>query len=90
MGPAPYTEIAYSARTGAGYDIKIYDLATGQTRQLTFGEAPTRPGLFTERTAHRFTSTRAGRVHVFTIARDGSGLKQITRDGNNFTPAWSN
>jgi len=26
---------------------------------------------------------------VFTIARDGRNLKQITRTGNNTTPHWS-
>ena len=31
-----------------------------------------------------------GRFEVFTIGRDGRGLKQVTRDGNNYTPAWSN
>ena len=36
--PAPFNEIAFAARTGPGYDIKIYDLATGMTRQITFGE----------------------------------------------------
>jgi Tol biopolymer transport system component len=37
-----------------------------------------------------FTSTRAARrVQVFTIGRDGRGLKQVTREGNNQTPAWS-
>ena len=25
-----------------------------------------------------------------TIGRDGRGVKQITRDGNNYTPGWSN
>jgi len=26
---------------------------------------------------------------VFTIGRDGRGIKQLTRSGNNQTPAWS-
>jgi len=29
-------------------------------------------------------------VQVFTIGRDGSGLRQVTRTGNNQTPDWSN
>ena len=35
-------------------------------------------------------STRAGRAsQIFTVGRDGKDLRQITRDGNNFTPHWS-
>jgi Tol biopolymer transport system component len=37
-----------------------------------------------------FTSTRAGKVQVFTMDRQGRNVKQMTRDGNNYTPSWSN
>jgi TolB protein len=89
--PAPFNEIAFAARTGAGYDIKILDLATNQTRQLTFGEGTNESPAYSPNGRHiAFSSTRAGRVQIFTIGRDGRGLRQVTRDGNNFTPAWSN
>lgn len=89
--PAPFNEVAFAARTGPGFDIKILDLATSQTKQITFGEGTNESPAYSPNGRHlAFTSTRAGRVQVFTIGRDGRGLKQITRDGNNFTPAWSN
>ena len=89
--PAPFNEIAYAGRTGPGFDIKVYDLATGATRQITFGEGTNESPAYSPNGRHlAFTSTRAGRVQVFTIGRDGRGAKQITRDGNNQTPAWSN
>ena len=89
--PAPFNEIAFAARTGPGYDIKIYDLATGVTRQVTFGEGTNESPSYAPNGRHlAFTSTRTGRVQIFTIGRDGRGVKQITRDGNNFTPSWSN
>jgi TolB protein len=89
--PAPFNEIAFAARTGPGYDIKIYDLATGVTRQITFGEGSNESPAYAPNGRHlAFTSTRAGRVQVFTIGRDGRNARQITRDGNNFTPSWSN
>jgi TolB protein len=89
--PAPFNEIAFAARTGPGYDIKIYDLATGMTRQITFGEGTNESPAYAPNGRHlAFASTRAGRWQVFTIGRDGRGVKQITRDGNNTTPAWSN
>ncbi len=36
-----------------------------------------------------FMSTRAGKSQIFTVDRDGRNLRQITRDGNNWTPNWS-
>jgi TolB protein len=89
--PAPYNEIAYTARTGPGYDIKIHDVATGQTRQLTFSEGTNESPSYSPSGRHlAFSSTRAGLVQIFTIGRDGNGLRQITRSGNNQTPDWSN
>jgi TolB protein len=89
--PPPFNEIAFAARTGPGYDIKIYDLATGATRQLTFGEGTNESPAYAPNGRHlAFSSTRAGRVQIFTVGRDGRGLKQVTREGNNFTPSWSN
>jgi TolB protein len=89
--PAPYNEIAYTARTGPGYDIKVHELTTGTTRQLTFGEGTNESPAYSPNGRHlAFTSTRAGNVQVFTIARDGNGVRQITRTGANQTPDWSN
>jgi len=89
--PAPFNEIAYYARTGPGYDVKIHELATGQTRQLTFGEGSNESPAYSPSGRHlAFTSTRSGLVQVYTIGRDGNGLHQVTRTGNNQTPDWSN
>lgn len=90
--PPPFNEIAFSARTGPGYDIKVLEIATGQIRNLTFGEGSNEGPAWAPGGRHlAFTSTRAGgRTQVFTIGRDGRGLRQITREGNNQTPAWSN
>ena len=89
--PAPFNEIAYAARTGPGYDIKVLDLATRETRQITFGEGSNESPAYSPNGRHiAFSSTRAGRIQIFTIGRDGRGVKQVTRDGNNQTPSWSN
>jgi TolB protein len=89
--PAPFNEIAYSARTGPAFDIKVYDIASGQTKQITFGEGSNEGPAYSPNGRHlAFTSTRSGGTQVFTIGRDGKSLKQITRTGNNQTPAWSN
>lgn len=88
--PPPYNEIAYASKTGPGYDIKIYDLETGQIRQVTFGEGSNESPSFAPNGRHlAFMSTRTGKKEIFTVGRDGKGLRQITRDGNNYEPNWS-
>ena len=88
--PAPFNELAFVCGNGR-YDIKIYDFAEGQIRQITFGEGSNESPAYSPNGRHlAFTSTRAGRVEVFTMGRDGKNVKQVTRDGNNYTPAWSN
>jgi TolB protein len=88
--PAPFNEIAFASRTGPGFDIKVLELATGQLRQLTFGEGSNESPTFSPNGRHvAFTSTRAGREQIFTMARDGRDLKQLTRTGSNRQADWS-
>jgi TolB protein len=88
--PAPFNEIAYAARTGPGNDIKIYEVATGQVRQLTFGEGTNESPAFAPNGRHlAFSTTRWGRTQIAVMGRDGNDVRQITRDGNNFAPNWS-
>jgi len=86
-----YNEIAFTAQTGTGaYDIKIYDVATRATRQIAFGGGTNESPAFSPNGRHiAYTSTRARGVQVFIIDRDGRNSRQITKDGNNQTPAWS-
>ena len=88
--PAPYNELAFVCRTGPGYDIKIFDFATGEFRQITFGEGSNESPAYSPNGRHiAFTSTRAGRIQIFTVGRDGRNVRQVTRDGNNYYPSWS-
>ena len=88
--PAPYNEIAYSSRSGPGFDIRVIDLATGQSTALTNGEGTNESPAYSPNGRHIvFTSTRAGKVQVFTMARDGKNVRQVTRTGNNEKPDWS-
>jgi TolB protein len=88
--PPPFNEIAYAGRTGSGYDIKLYDVATQQTRQITFGEGSNESPAFSPNGRHlAFVSTRGRGAQIYTIGRDGRGVRQVTRDGNNYTPSWS-
>jgi TolB protein len=88
--PAPYNEIAFAARTGPGFDIKVLDLVTNQVRALTFGEGSNESPSWAANGRHlAFASTRSGKFQIFTVARDGKNLKQVTRIGNNYQPDWS-
>ena len=88
--PAPYNEIAFSSRTGPGFDLKVLNLASGETRQITFGEGTNESPAWSPNGRHlAFMSTRAGRSQIFTVDRDGKNIRQLTKDGNNFTPNWS-
>jgi len=90
--PAPYNEIAYAGRTAPGrYDIKVLDVASGVVRHITFGEGSNESPVFSPTGRHlAFVSSRAGGQQIYTIGRDGKGLRQITGQGRNTTPAWSN
>jgi TolB protein len=88
--PAPFNELAFVCRTGPGFDVKVYDFASAETRQITFGEGSNESPSYSPNGRHlAFTSTRAGKTQVFTIGRDGKGVRQVTRTGNNYTPDWS-
>jgi TolB protein len=87
---APFNEIAFASRSGPGFDIKVLDLTAGTTRVLTFGEGTNESPAFSPNGRHLvFTSTRSGKAQVFTMARDGKNVRQITRSGNNEKPDWS-
>jgi TolB protein len=87
---APLNEIAYSSRSGAGNIIKIFDFANRNSRALTDAIGNNESPAFSPNGRHvAFVSTRAGKEQIFTIHRDGSGLRQITRAGNNRYPHWS-
>jgi TolB protein len=88
--PAPLNEIAFAARTGPGYDIKVLNLAGGEIRQITFGEGSNESPSWAPNGRHlAFTSTRAGRTQVFTVDLDGRNVRQLTFEGNNQQPHWS-
>jgi TolB protein len=86
----PYNEIAYTARTGPGNDIKIIDMATRTVKQLTFSEGTNESPVFSPNGRHiAFTSTRSGKKQIFTITRDGRDVRQLTKVGNNEQPDWA-
>jgi TolB protein len=88
--PDPFNEIAYASRSGAGFDIRLYSFANHESVRVTDGIGSNESPAFAPNGRHiAFTSTRNGKQQIFTIARDGNDLRQITREGNNGYPNWS-
>jgi TolB protein len=88
--PAPFNEIAFTARGGGGFNIKVYDFASGSIKTITDGIGSSEQPAFSPTGRHlAFSSNRAGKEQIFIIGRDGTGLRQVTRAGNNRYPNWS-
>ncbi|MGB2715774.1 MAG: hypothetical protein WBC51_16455 [Vicinamibacterales bacterium] len=88
--PSPWNEIAYSSRLGGGNIIRVYDFKTQTARALTDDIGNNESPSFAPNGRHvAFVSSRSGRDQIFTIARDGKDLRQITRVGANRYPNWS-
>jgi TolB protein len=86
----PLNEIAYASQSGGGYDIKIFSFATRETRTITDGIGSNESPAFAPNGRHiAFWSDRSGKPQVYTIARDGTDLRQITKVGSNRYPGWS-
>ncbi len=86
------SEIAYASRIERQpFDIVVHDFETRQTRQLTTGRGSNESPSWAPNGEHLvFTSNRTGGDQVFTMHRDGSNVRQLTRDGLNSTPRWGN
>ena len=88
--PAPLNEIAYTARTGPGYDIKVLNLADRRDAADHVRRRQQRePGVGAQRPASGVHVDACGHTQIFTVDRDGRNMRQITRDGNNQQPNWS-
>lgn len=88
--PAPFNEIAYASRVGGGYNIRVLDIASREIRTITDGIGSNESPAFSPNGRHlAFMSTRMGKAQIFEIDRDGTHLRQITREGNNTYPNWS-
>jgi TolB protein len=88
--PAPYNEIAFAARAGPGFDIKVFDVTNNTVHALTFGEGSSESPSWAPNGRHlAFSSNRSGKYQIFTVGRDGKDVRQITRTGDNRQPDWS-
>ena len=86
----PLNEIAYASRSGGGYEIRLFDFGARESRVITDGIGSNESPAFAPNGRHvAFVSDRSGTPQIYTVARDGRDLKQITKVGSNRYPTWS-
>jgi TolB protein len=85
-----FSEIAWSSRIERGpFDIVVYNFQTQQVRQLTTGRGSNESPNWSPNGLHLvFSSDRTGSTQVYSMNRDGSNVRRLTRQGNNTTPKW--
>lgn len=82
--------IAYTASTGRNsFDIFVYDLTSDRTVRLTHGPGRNEaPAWSADGRQIVFESTRGGATQLYAMGLDGSRLRALTTEGNNFSPSW--
>ena len=86
--------IAFSWTRGfaAGkFNVFIMDVATRKYTQLTHDEGKNENPVWAPDGLHlAFMSNRTGSPQIWTMLGDGTQVRQITRQGLNFSPVWGN
>ncbi|MFB3924221.1 MAG: Tol-Pal system beta propeller repeat protein TolB [Terriglobia bacterium] len=73
------------------YDIYVVEIATGRIIQLTHDARRNEHPVWSPDGRHlAFESNRSGTLQVWMMLADGSNPKQLTQQGQNWGPAWSN
>ena len=73
------------------YDIYVIEIATGRIVQLTHDAGRNEHPSWSPDGRHLvFESNRSGSKQVWTMLADGTDPRQLTHDGTNWNPTWSN
>ena len=73
------------------YDVYLIDIASGQITQLTHDAGRNEHPTWSPDGRHLvFESTRGGSRQIWMMLADGSNPKQLTTQGDNWNPNWSN
>src|ERR1700733_14434113 len=72
------------------FNIFVMDVASRDVVQLTHGAGRNENPYWAPDGVHLvFSSTRGGRTQIYTMLADGTGVQQLTTQGNNEKPVWS-
>ena len=71
------------------WNLFIMDISSRETVQLTHGEGRNEnPSWAPDGRFLAFSSNRSGKSQIFTMLADGTQLRQLTTQGNNYMPVW--
>lgn len=88
------TRLVYASRRRGSFEVAVADVVTLESRLLTNGGGSHEtPSYSPDGKRIVFTTKKAAgnenRTQIYIMDADGSGVRQVTREGNNFGPAWS-
>jgi TolB protein len=73
------------------YDIYVVEIATGRIIQLTHDARRNENPVWSPDGRHLgFESSRSGPKQIWTMLADGTNPRQLTSEGRNWGPSWSN
>ena len=88
------TRVVYASRRGGTFNIAITDLVTLETSLITSGRSSDESPVYSPdgrkiafASARSYSRRRETQIYVVDV--DGANLKQLTREGNNYSPTWS-
>lgn len=86
-----FIAFAWAVTETGTYDVYVIEIATGRIIQLTHDAGRNEHPWWAPDGRHLiFESTRTGKKEVWMMLADGSDQKQITTQGENWNPSWSN
>jgi serine/threonine protein kinase len=81
-------KIYYSSRQGGSFDIWSSGITAENPKQITSDEFPEQNiSISPDGNTLMFSSARAGVPNIWSIASDGTGLTQLTKDAEDYTPS---
>jgi TolB protein len=83
-------ELLWVSRIGGRFEILRYDIETEETVQLTHGAGNNENPRWSPDGRHIvFSSDRRGGYQIYTMRRDGTAVRRLTRGEPSYTPDWS-
>lgn len=82
--------LAYASRRGGSFDLAVTHLVTGESRFVTAGGANDETPTFSpDGRRIAFASDRTGRAQIYVVDVEGREVTQLTTEGTNRAPDWS-
>jgi len=82
--------IAYASRIGNNFEVFVVDIAGASPVQLTSAKGNNEnPNWSPDGRQLVLSSSRGGKRDIYVMNADGSNVRRLTTQGDNFNPSWS-